>query len=276
MKIAVLSDVHGNVPALEAVLDDIQAWGADEVIVNGDLINRGPYSLRCLQAIRAAFPQARYLIGNHEDYVLSCVGLTPDPDHPEHDITRMAFWTRDQLGDALELVSGWQRQIDLDDLEGGSLHITHGSRLGNRDGIFPETDDVALPEKLGEARDLFIASHTHKALVKRYNGGLVVNVGSVGQPLDLDPRTSYGRFSFASGRWQAEIRRLDFDRAQAERDFGDSGFLEAAGPLGQLILREYQQARSHVGPWVRRYHKSVQAGEISVAAAVADFLDSAP
>ena len=255
-----------------ARLDDILRWGPDEVIVNGDLVNRGPCSVACLRLLREACPRARYLLGNHEDYVLACAGVEADQDHPEYDIRRMAFWTRDQLGDELAVIGSWQRNLDLTGDGGGSLHVTHGSRLGNRDGIFPGLDDQALAEKLGEARDLFIASHTHKALVRRFRGSLVVNVGSVGQPLDRDMRASYGRFTLAGGRWRAEIRRLEFDRAQAGRDFEESGFLDGAGPLGRLILRECQQARSLVGPWMRRYHQAVADGEITVARAVDEFL----
>lgn len=273
MKIAVLSDVHGNVPALRVVLDDILGWGPDEVIVNGDLVNRGPYSMACMRLLREAFPRARYLKGNHEDYVLACVGVEADQDHPEYDIRRMAFWTRDQLGDELAVIASWQGHLDLVEPDGGSLHVTHGSRLGNRDGIFPGLEDHVLAEKLGAPRDLFIASHTHKALARRFQGNLVVNTGSVGQPLDQDTRASYGRFTFAGSRWRAEIRRLEFDRVQAGRDFEESGFLDGAGPLGRLILREFQQARSHVGPWMRRYHQAVVDGEITVARAVDAFLE---
>ena len=59
MKIAILSDVHGNLPALTAVLEDIERWRADQVIVNGDLVSRGPYRLDCLRLLQARIPHAR-------------------------------------------------------------------------------------------------------------------------------------------------------------------------------------------------------------------------
>lgn len=273
MKIAVLSDVHGNVPALERVLADIECWQPDEVIVNGDLVSRGPYSLECVQMLRMRFPGTRFLSGNHEAYLLRSVDQPPAPDEPTRDINRFAQWAARQLGEVVEELRAWQDHLDLTGLEGGSsVHVTHASRLGNRDGIYPEMDAETLATKLGTPRDLFVTSHTHQAFVRRFEGKLIANTGSVGQPLDGDARASYGRFGFRGGVWSAEVVRLDYDKARAERDFVDSGFLEEGGPLARLILREVQESRRHVGPWCNVYLGAVKAREITVARAVQDYL----
>lgn len=275
MKLAILSDVHGNVPALTAVLDDIERWRPDRVIVNGDLVSRGPYSLDCLRLLQRRYPQAHYLSGNHEAYVLRCADEPADPDSPTTDIDRFADWALRQLGPAVEELRSWGDHLDLTDLEdGASVHITHGSRLGNRDGISARTADDDLPAKLGTPRDLFVGSHTHKPLLRRFNGTLVVNTGSVGQPMDDDPRAAYGRFSLQGGRWQAEIARVAYDKAQAERDFVASGFLAEAGPMARLIYRELREAHAHVGPWRNRYLDAVKARQITVAEAVEDYLQT--
>lgn len=274
MRIAVLSDVHGNVPALDAVLDDIQAWQPDRVIVNGDLVSRGPYSLQCLRLVQARVPGSVLLKGNHESFVLSCVDQPCDPAAPTFDLDRFAQWTAHQLGSAVEELRSWGDSIDLDDPAGGSVHVTHGSRQGNRAGIYPQIDADLLAARIGEPRELFVGSHTHMPLVRRFNGTLVANTGSVGQPLDGDARAAYGRFAFCDGRWRAEIARVVYDKSQAERDFVQSGFLEHGGPLVRLIYLELQQSRMLVGTWMRRYLHAVKAGEISVAAAVDAYLDS--
>lgn len=274
MKIAVLSDIHGNVPALEAVLEDVARWRPDELIVNGDLINRGPCSLAGLRLLQSSFPRSRFLRGNHEDFVLSCGDGTHDPEHPTFDLRRFAHWTHAQLGSAMDEVRRWDNHIDLTALDGGALHITHGSRLGSRDGISARTAESDLPAKLGERRDLFITSHTHKPLWRLFEGTLVVNTGSVGAPFDEDHRACYGRFTFDGRRWQAEVVRVAYDYAQTERDFAASGFLEQGGPLTRLMLEELRHARMFVGPWMRRYHDAVKAGEISVERAVNEFLSS--
>jgi predicted phosphodiesterase len=275
VKIAVLSDIHGNLPALEAVLDDIERWTPDEVIVNGDLVSRGPYSLACLRLIETRFPQAHFLAGNHETFVLQCSDAPPDPADAAYDLNRFACWTERRLGKAVEQIRTWADHVDLAGLEGrSSFHVTHGSRLGNREGIYPDMEAETLARRLGDPRDLFVGSHTHRALVRRFRGNLVVNTGSVGQPLDSDPRAAYGRFWFRDGAWRAEIGRVAYDKARAERDFVDSGFLDECGPMAQLIYRELRESRWHVAAWRRRYLPQVKAGTVSVARSVDDYLGS--
>lgn len=272
MKIAVLSDVHGNVPALEAVLEDIACWQPDEVIVNGDLLNRGPYSLAVLQLLQREWPAARLLRGNHENWLLRTAEQGPQPDSPTHEIDRFAHWTVTQMGESLQQLAAWDEHLDLSDLEGGSLHITHGSRLGDRHGISPECEGEELRERLGDPRDLFVSSHTHRAFSRYVGGNQVINTGSVGQPFDEDVRASYARLQFHHGRWKAGIERVAYDRARAIADFERSGFLEEGGALTRLIFREFYEATMHVGPWRQRFLESVKAGEIGVEESVERYL----
>lgn len=273
MKIAVLSDVHGNAPALEAVLEDVSRWGPDRIVVNGDLVNRGPKSLGCLRMTHGLPAGTLRIKGNHEVFVIDGVDHPRDPEDPLYDFYRLGYWTVAQLGEAVDEIRRWPDHLDLEDPQGGTLHITHGSREGNRSGIYPETPDAELPAKLGDPRDLFVASHTHKPMVRRFRETLVVNTGSVGQPFDRDPRAAYGRFSFHGGRWHAEIARVRFDRERALRDFVDSGFLEAGGPLASIVYVELNRAEMHLGRWMGRYLDAVRAGEISVAEAAKVYLD---
>jgi predicted phosphodiesterase len=272
MKIAVLSDVHGNVPALEAVLEDIARWRPDEVVVNGDLVNRGPCSLEVLQLLQREQPAARLLRGNHENWLLRCHEQGPDLDSVTHEIDRFAHFALRQLDKTVEEIALWDDHLDLTELEGGSLHITHGSRKGDRHGIAPETEGEELIERLGDPRDLFVGSHTHRAFRRLHNGNQVVNTGSVGQPFDHDVRSAYVRLQFHSGKWQVESVRVAYDRARAIADFERSGFLDEGGALTRVIFREFVEARVHVGPWRRKYLNAIQAGEISVVDAVERYL----
>jgi predicted phosphodiesterase len=275
VKIAVLSDIHGNVPALDAVLDDIAGWNPDEVIVNGDLVSRGPNSLECLRLLEKRVPASRRLAGNHEEYVLACADHPPSSGDPDYDLHRFALWTARRLGAAVDVLRGLENHVDLTGLEGGSsLHVTHGSRLGNRSGVAPETSDEELALRLGDARDLFVGSHTHRPMIRHFNGNLVVNTGSVGQPFDGDPRAAYGRLTFTRGRWRAEIARVAYNRSRAEQDFADSGFVDECGPLARLILREFIECRMLVGPWMKVYREAVRSRQLTVTEAVEEYLAS--
>ncbi|MDT8307807.1 MAG: metallophosphoesterase, partial [Anaerolineae bacterium] len=102
MKVAVLSDIHGNLPALEAVAADIVAWAPDVTIVNGDVVNRGPSSLACWRFVQAQ-PDWHVVSGNHEMYVL----LWADPDWAQaadgpDALYSPSSWTYAQLGSAVD------------------------------------------------------------------------------------------------------------------------------------------------------------------------------
>jgi len=273
VKIAVLSDIHGNLPALEAVLEDIARWQPDEVIVNGDLVNRGPLSLDVFELLQRERPAARFMRGNHENWLVRASSMAPDFDSPTYEIDRFAHLALKQLGKKIEEIALWEDYLDLTDLEGGSLHITHGSRKGDRHGISPETEGEELIERLGDPRDLFVGSHTHRAFRRLHNGNQVVNTGSVGQPFDHDERSAYVRLTFLGGGWQVESVRVAYDRERAIKDFESSGFLDEGGALTRVIFREFVEARVHVGPWRRKYLAAVQAGKISVVDAVNRYLN---
>jgi len=144
--------------------------------------------------------------------------------------------------------------------------------LGNRDGIYPETADADLRQKIEPAATLFCVGHTHRPLVRFIDETLVVNVGSAGLPFDGDRRPSYAQLEWRRGRWQAKIMRLNYDRQQAERDFFETGFMEDSGPLAYLILNELRTAQSLLYQWTELYQPLVLAGEMTMEESVREFL----
>jgi hypothetical protein len=148
---------------------------------------------------------------------------------------------------------------------------SHASMRGTRDGVYRRTTDAELPEQIGlPAPGLFCVGHTHIPLVRRLNGTLVVNAGSVGLPFDRDTRAAYAQIEWRAGRWHAEIVRLDYDRAQAERDFYDTGFMDGT-PLAQLVLIELHEARSQLYEWARQYEPRILNREVTMDESVREF-----
>lgn len=276
MKVAVFSDVQGNLPAMERVVEDILDWRPDLVVMNGDLVNRGP----CNKAVLLLFEQLHQeqgwlaLKGNHEDFVLDCM-TAPIDQGPEAELRRFANWTLQQLGESAGLMMRWPDHLSFADPGYRHwVHVSHGTLAGNRSGISASVTDEGLEGQLPEDIALFVTAHTHKVHERCYRGTAILNIGSVGSPFDGDPRSSYARLWFDGQRWHHQIRRLAYDRARADADFHQSGFLAEAGPLALVIYQEWRRAELLMSHWKRDYLAAVQAAEISLADSVECFLAS--
>lgn len=280
MKLAVLADVHANYRALQAVAADLEAWGPDQVIVAGDLVNRGPRPLECLEYVQRKREQDGWLWvrGNHEDYVISRARPGASQDEPEFDVHRPSWWTYQKLNRDVSLLEEMPFQQSLRAPDGNEARIVHASMRHNRDGIYPETSDESLRHKLGphphgnSSLSLFVVGHTHRPLVRSLNGTQVVNAGSAGLPFDGDTRPAYARLTYAREAWQAEIVRVDYDLAGALQDFDDSGYAQEAGPLIRLVRIELQHARSMLFNWAARFQDLCTRGELSMEESVSSFL----
>ncbi len=273
MKVALISDIHGNVPALLAVLDDVERFGPDHVVVNGDTVSRGPVSSTCLEILSERATAGRYqwhfVRGNHEDYVARHLGRPPDLEDIRFELARLSYWTFRQIGSAwAEQIQAWTLTVELPE----GFRATHASMIRNDDGIYVRTPDFMARRKMAPAPSLFATAHTHRPFVRRVDQTLVVNSGSVGVPFDGDVRASYARSWWLNGEWSAEIVRVDYDREQAEREYHESGCLTESGTLTRIIFEEWKRARPTIRTWLRRYLAAVIAGQIEIEVAVDDYL----
>ena len=273
MKLAVLADIHANFAALQTVAEHIEAWRPDLVIVAGDVVNRGPRPMECLRFVQNKQQTQGWLTvrGNHEDYVIRYT----QPDSPtglKFEIYRNAYWTYQQLDGDVSALETMPFQQSFCAPDGQEICVTHASIRGNRDGIYLETSDEELRQQIQPQARLFCVGHTHRPLVRRIDGTLVVNVGAAGLPFGGDNRACYGQMIWQQGQWQAEIVRLDYDRPQTERDFFDSGFMAEGGALAPLIMDEFHTAQSRLYQWTEKYQARVLGGEIMLEESVRGFL----
>lgn len=274
MRVAVFSDVQANWEAMQVVVDDILAWNPELVVMNGDLVNRGPSNLPCLESFQRLRRDRGWLPvrGNHEDWVLRCLRQPPSSEI-DAQMRLFADFAVRQLGAKAEWMDDWPDHLSFAD-PGGThwVHVTHGSMKGNRAGVSQTVEDAELAQRLPDDVALFVGAHTHKALKKHFAGIDVINVGSVGSPFDGDPRASYGRLEFRNSGWHTEIVRLPYDRAATERAFVESGFMELGGPLARIIFQEWKRAELLIRYWGVRYRDAVLAGEVDLAVSVDEFL----
>lgn len=276
MKVAVLADIHGNLPALERVAEHIAAWKPDQVVMAGDVVNRGPKPRVCLEFVEERQKAAGWQVvrGNHEDYVLVHDGPDAPKSGPEFEIYRNSYWTYQRLEGKIDSLKAMPFQVSLTGQDGQEVRIVHASMRGNRIGIYPETPDELLGQLIAPAPAVICVGHTHRPVVRRLNETLVINAGSVGMPFDGDRRAAYAQLTRRNGQWHGEIIRLDYDQRQTEEDFFKSGFIPGAGPLAEIMLLEFRQARSHIHLWLYHYEPMVLSGEVTMEESVRRYLQT--
>lgn len=209
MRVAIFSDVHGNVRALEAVLADLRARGPfDRVINAGDLAFGGPRPREAMTLLMAqAYPT---IVGNTDQWVAGLAG-GPSP---------LVEWARRQLGPQhMEYLRRLPMAHRVEPQGGPPLVVVHATPVSTTDNIAPDAPEEVVRQAFEHARTrTLVYGHIHRAYARETAGGLIINVGSVGFPFDGDPRPSWGIFTLRDGRWRAEIIRVVYDREAAAQD----------------------------------------------------------
>ncbi|GEM86895.1 metallophosphoesterase family protein [Meiothermus granaticius] len=270
MRIAILSDIHANLPALEAVLSDMRRVEPDLVVFNGDFINRGPSNRAVLERLwgfAAEHGKVWFTLGNHDDLVLKWARHDPSLSELYQDpLFAPAGWAATQLEPAhLDWLDTLPFQVAVEERGGvvgleraeglgqpAYLRITHGSPRHYREGY----DDHQSLEVLGEiAQDypaqVLVGSHTHRPFLYPLEGSLFLNSGAVGAPFNGDTRAQYLVLEIAGTQIQTEFRQVPYDLTSALRQFQTSGLLEECGLGAQIFQLETRLARSLLTPfWI--------------------------
>jgi predicted phosphodiesterase len=228
MRLAVLSDIHGNRLALEAVLGDLkQCGGADKTWVLGDLCAFGPHPVECLHLIRD-LPQTEVIRGNTDRYLVTGERPTLRPQDeadwqtiPDRLRERDANfnWTVSRLAFAdYEYLSKLHRELSLDVPDYGRVIGYHGAPGDDERNLLPDTPaDEVLDQMLDREGRLGFGGHTHIAMDRDLGHWRVVNVGSVGLPRDA-AQACYALATFEAGSATVALRRVEFDMAAVEKD----------------------------------------------------------
>jgi len=218
MKIAAIYDIHGNLPALEAVLDEIEGCGVDEVVVGGDVVP-GPMPEETLRALRAIAAPTSYLAGNGEADLLSFTRGEPLDRVPEA-FRDIVSWTADVLSrEDLEALADWPGSLRRVLLGLGSLLFCHATPRDDNELFTAITPEDRLRPVFDGIADVVICGHTHMQFDRMVGGTRVVNAGSVGLPFG-EPG-AYWALLTPRG---VELRRTAYDLEAATARFAESTY----------------------------------------------------
>lgn len=179
MRIAIISDIHGNYVALEAVLDDLKSKHIDHIVCLGDVATDGPQPREVIAQLRNL--DCPVVMGNMDSWILN-----PPPKRKKvKPIREIQYWGIDQLSlDDLDFLRTFRATVEITLNETTSLLCYHGSPVSNEKGIGSTTSDEDLDLLLSGHRATVLAGgHTHRQMLRHYGDTTILNPGTVGAPM---------------------------------------------------------------------------------------------
>ncbi|GAC1420942.1 MAG: metallophosphoesterase family protein [Candidatus Velthaea sp.] len=236
MRVAIVSDIHGNIRGLDACLDDLAAQGgADHLVAAGDLCMDGPKPRKVLERLQEAGAQC--VRGNTDRMIAQGV------DDLEEG--RAIAWQRDRIG---RTWTKWLGELPLQLRLGDELNtllIAHANPKNDDEHVWPDAGEAQLERLFGdETARAFAFGHLHLPYARLWRDKLLTCVASAGLPKDGDPRAHYAILTNRDGGWEVKSRRVAFDVDKVAKDLRKSEMPDLAERLRVLRRHRYKNLTS--------------------------------
>lgn len=215
MRVGVVSDIHSNLPALKAVLEQLDGCPLDMLVCAGDVVGYGAYPNECCRLLSEAADVV--VEGNHDS-----AAITGDTAGMNPYAAAAAMWTNGVLDDRSRHFLGTLRPSAGVDAGGVRLSVFHGSDTDRNEYVYEESVEPGMLTRCGS--DVIVLGHTHVPFVRSFPEGVVANPGAVGQPRDGDPRASFAVMD-------TETRTFDITRVEYPVDEASEAILRAGLPM---------------------------------------------
>lgn len=229
MKIAVISDIHGNMEALEAVLNDIKTEGCEKIFALGDYAMAGPEPNKVVSWFINKQKESNIIMiqGNTDNMIANY------SEELQKYVSQKAPVMAEALKNDIELLTKEQKEFlkkldeqKLVEIEGVKILLVHGSPRKNNEDILPDISIDKISEiMLGVDADVVLCGHTHIPCgIQTPNKQTIVNVGSVGRPFTPEPKSCYLKLTINNGKCLFEHKFVEYDNNSAsqkmlKRDF---------------------------------------------------------
>jgi predicted phosphodiesterase len=272
MRYGLISDIHGNEAALDAVLAELARMRVDRVICLGDAVNPLPGSAAVFARLVAlGIPVLR---GNHEDYVVQC------NEQPHAGIALLpnflpVVWLASRLSPTLiDQLKALPMTLSLQDPHAGHCLLVHASPSRNRFGYRYGIDDAMAAELSATDAKMIVCGHWHDPETRTWNGMELVTIGSVGVPLRGRVEAEFAVVSVVDGRWTAEHLTVPYDSSFTLAAFRSSGLLDEGGPVAWFFYEEIRTGEKRLSTFFKWAAASGRAYDTldSLTLAARDFL----
>jgi putative phosphoesterase len=228
--VAVLCDVHGNLPALDAVLDELRAAPPDAVVLGGDVV-AGPMPHEVLERLDALPWPLHFVRGNADRCVVTAFDGAVPADERDDPMWIADAWTAERISRAeRDRLAALPPLAELE-VEGiGDVLFCHGTPRSDEERVTAVTPEPRLAAILAGVRaDVVVGGHTHRQFDLRAGGRRMVNAGSVGRPYEREPGAYWLRLGPG-----IELRRTAYDTQAATAAFRALGYPDADGILAPV------------------------------------------
>jgi putative phosphoesterase len=207
MRIAALYDIHGNLPALDAVLAEVDLLDVDAIVIGGDVVP-GPMPVETIDRVRALGDRARFVMGNADREVVAMFDAGTRVEDVSEEWMRMSAWGAGRLDrPRRDFLAGFAPDVRLEADDLGPVLFCHGSPRADTEIITALTQPARLAPMLADvAEPLVVCGHTHNQFALEHDGRRVVNAGSVGMPY----QGAAAAFWLLLGP-DVDLRRTDYD-----------------------------------------------------------------
>jgi predicted phosphodiesterase len=253
MRVAILADIHGNLPACEAVLDDIKKQAPDYIVAAGDLALRGAHPKETVDLL---FDRCNaWLMGNTDCYIAGNY-LGGAYREKEHWKTDLLEWTRNELGtERVHRLGTLPFSVRYTPRKGQDLYVCHANPRNLEDSLEPTMDENELRPYLQHLDAAAVAfGHLHFPYRRRVGRMLIADVASAGIPRDGDLRPAWGLFTYTPRGWRVQIRRVRYPVRRATQALTDRKVPGAPLLIHKMVEARYRQhlalaeaARRHSG-----------------------------
>jgi predicted phosphodiesterase len=242
VRIALISDLHANQLALDAVLGDARRVGVDRLVCLGDVATLGPRPREVIQALRDL--GCPCIMGNHDAFLLDPRLIHTYTEAPV--VVDAVDWCREALDAAdLEYLRGFLPTLEIALDDGATLLLYHGTPRSHMEDMLSTTPAERIDEMLdGHAATVMAGGHTHLQMLRQHRGTLIVNPGSVGMPFreyaaggppSILSHAEYATVETTHGGVEVRLRRVALDRRALREAAGACDF-----PLRDSLVEQYR------------------------------------